>query len=78
MHIEARISVEDSPNSAGVVVDAIRCIQIARDRGIGGVLEAPSAYFMKHPPKQLPENVARQGIESFIVEDVTARTGTTG
>jgi myo-inositol-1-phosphate synthase len=79
MNIEARLSVEDSPNSAGVVVDAIRCIKIARDRGIGGVLEAPSAYFMKHPPKHMEENSARRDIESFIaLEDSPARTGTAG
>jgi myo-inositol-1-phosphate synthase len=81
MHVEARLSVEDSPNSAGVVVDAIRCCKIARDRGLAGPLEAPSAYFMKHPPRQMEEHKARADIEAFIqVQDeaTSLRTGTTG
>lgn len=57
IHLELRLSVEDSPNSAGVVIDAIRCCKLARDRGIGGVLISPSAYFMKHPFKQFPEKI---------------------
>ena len=77
MNIEARLSVEDSPNSAGVVVDAIRLCKIARDRGVGGVLEGPAAYLMKHPPKQMPEYVARELIEQFAVTE-TQRTGTNG
>jgi len=51
-HVEVRLSVEDSPNSAGVVIDAIRCAKIALDRGVSGPLFEPSAYFMKSPPKQ--------------------------
>lgn len=66
MHLELRLSVEDSPNSAGVVIDAIRIARLARDRGIGGVLYGPSAYFMKHPPVQLPDPVARDMVEKFI------------
>lgn len=66
MHIEARISVEDSPNSAGIVIDAIRCCKLALDRKKGGILEAPSAYFMKHPPKQIPDDIAYQLVEDFI------------
>jgi len=58
--------VEDSPNSAGVVIDAIRCCKIARDRKIGGALISPSAYFMKHPPKQFPDETAREMVEEFI------------
>jgi myo-inositol-1-phosphate synthase len=58
MNLELRLSVEDSPNSAGVVIDAIRCCRLARDRKIGGVLISPSAYFMKHPPKQLADEEA--------------------
>ena len=65
MNLECRLSVEDSPNSAGVVMDAIRCGKVARDRGIGGPLEAPSAYFMKTPPKQFPDTVARDMVERF-------------
>jgi myo-inositol-1-phosphate synthase len=66
MHLEMRLSVEDSPNSAGVVIDAVRCCKIARDRKIGGPLISPSAYFMKHPPKQFPDEIARDMVEEFI------------
>lgn len=66
IHLEMRLSVEDSPNSAGVVVDAIRCCKIARDRGVGGVLVSPSAYFMKHPMIQFPDEAARDMVEEFI------------
>jgi myo-inositol-1-phosphate synthase len=65
MNLECRLSVEDSPNSAGVVIDAIRCAKVARDRGIGGSLDAASAYFMKTPPKQFPDTVARDMVERF-------------
>jgi myo-inositol-1-phosphate synthase len=64
--LELRLSVEDSPNSAGVVIDAIRCCRIARDRGVGGVLISPSAYFMKHPMVQFPDEKARDMVEGFI------------
>ena len=66
MHLEMRLSVEDSPNSAGVVIDAIRCCRIARDRKIGGALLSPSAYFMKHPMKQFPDEAAKLMVEDFI------------
>ena len=66
IHLEMRLSVEDSPNSAGVVVDAIRCCKIARDRGVGGVLVSSSAYFMKHPMIQFPDETARDMVEEFI------------
>lgn len=66
MHIEVRLSVEDSPNSAGIVIDAIRCAKLALDRGIGGPLEAPSSYFMKSPPKQFTDTQAKQKVEEFI------------
>ena len=65
MNLECRLSVEDSPNSAGVVIDAVRCAKVARDRGIGGSLDAASAYFMKTPPKQFPDTVARDMVERF-------------
>ena len=58
MNLELRLSVEDSPNSAAVVVDAIRCCKVALDRGIGGVLTGPSAFFCKHPPQQFSDDVA--------------------
>jgi len=66
MNLELRLSVEDSPNSAGCVIDAIRCCKVARDRGIGGVLESISAYTMKHPIKQIPDDIARNMVEEFI------------
>lgn len=66
MDLELRLSVEDSPNSAGVVIDAVRCCKLAIDRGQGGVLEGPSAYFMKHPPVQYPDNEACGMTEAFI------------
>ncbi|MFN3534026.1 MAG: inositol-3-phosphate synthase [Desulfatiglandales bacterium] len=66
INLELRLSVEDSPNSAGIVIDAIRCAKIAMDRGISGVLYSPSAYFMKHPPKQYPDDEAYRMIEEFI------------
>ncbi|MGB9628149.1 MAG: inositol-3-phosphate synthase [Thermodesulfobacteriota bacterium] len=66
LHLEMRLSVEDSPNSGGMVIDAIRCCQIARDRGIGGPLISISAYAMKHPLIQFPDDQARKMVEEFI------------
>ena len=66
MDLELRLSVEDSPNSAGVAIDAIRCAKLALVRGVGGVLEAPSAYFCKHPPRQFTDSEAFQMVETFI------------
>jgi len=68
MNLELRLSVEDSPNSAGVVIDAIRCVKLALDRGQGGVLEAASAYFCKHPPRQCTDDEAYRLTERYIVE----------
>jgi myo-inositol-1-phosphate synthase len=68
MNIEVRLSVEDSPNSAGVVVDAIRCCKLALDRGQGGVVVGPSAYFCKHPPLQFTDDEAHRMTEAFIAE----------
>ncbi|HID27347.1 MAG TPA: inositol-3-phosphate synthase [Methanosarcinales archaeon] len=67
--IDARLEVIDSPNSAGVMIDAIRLMKLALDRGIGGPLESASAYLMKSPPKQFPDPVARDMIEEFIIGD---------
>jgi len=64
--MELRLSVEDSPNSAGCMIDAVRCCKVARDRGIGGILESVSAYTMKHPIRQFSDEVARQMVEEFI------------
>jgi len=69
MNLELRLSVEDSPNSAGCMIDAIRCCKVARDRNIGGVLESISAYTMKHPIKQFTDNIARNMVEEFIKGD---------
>ena len=68
MNLEMRLSVEDSPNSGGVIIDAIRCCKLALDRGKGGVLFSPSAYFMKHPPRQFFDEDAYQMLEDFIRE----------
>jgi myo-inositol-1-phosphate synthase len=69
MNLEMRLSVEDSPNSAGVAIDAIRCAKLALDRGQGGVLEAPSAYFCKHPARQFTDDEAFTMVEEFIADD---------
>ncbi|MEA3490017.1 MAG: inositol-3-phosphate synthase [Candidatus Omnitrophota bacterium] len=66
MNLECRLSVEDSPNSAGVVIDAVRCAKIALDNGISGALLGPSAYFKKSPPVQYDDNTAREMVEDFI------------
>lgn len=66
INLELRLSVEDSPNSAGSMVDAIRCCKVARDRGIGGALTSISAYTMKHPLHQFPDETAREMVEEFI------------
>ncbi len=66
MNLELRLSVEDSPNSAGVVMDAIRCCKLALERGQGGVLYSPSAFFMKHPPRQFTDAEAHRMTEEFI------------
>ena len=66
MNLELRLSVEDSPNSAGVSIDAIRCCKLALDRGEKGVLHPPSAYFCKHPPRQYTDDEAYRMVEAFI------------
>ncbi len=66
MNVELRLSVEDSPNSAGVAIDTIRCAKVALDRGIGGALAAPSSFFCKHPPVQYTDEIACRLTESFI------------
>ena len=66
MNLELRLSVEDSPNSAGVSIDAIRCAKLALDRGLGGPLEGPASFFMKHPPRQYSDDEAHQPTEAFI------------
>lgn len=66
MNLELRLSVEDSPNSAGVAIDTIRCARLALDRGQAGVIEGPSAFFCKHPPIQHTDDQARVMTEAFI------------
>jgi myo-inositol-1-phosphate synthase len=66
LNMELKLEVWDSPNSAGVVIDAIRCAKLALDRGLAGPLIAPSAYFMKSPPRQFHDVIARKLVENFI------------
>ena len=70
LKLELKLEVWDSPNSAGVVIDAIRCCKLAMERGISGALEAPSSYFMKSPPVQYSDDQARRMVEEFIKEEV--------
>lgn len=70
MNLELRLSVEDSPNSAGVAIDCIRCAKLALNRKIGGALTVPSAYFCKHPPVQYTDDIAHKLTEEFINESV--------
>lgn len=69
LNLELRLSVEDSPNSAGVAIDMIRCAKIARDRGLSGPILAPAAYFCKHPPKQIPDDQAFNAVKAFITNE---------
>jgi len=66
LNVELKLEVHDSPNSAGIVIDAVRCCKLALDRGIGGALEGPSSYFMKSPPVQYSDNEAKRLVEEFI------------
>ena len=66
LNLELKLEVWDSPNSAGVVIDAVRCAKIGLDRGMKGALVAPSSYFMKSPPKQFPDDKAREMVEEYI------------
>ena len=72
MNLELRLSVEDSPNSAAVVIDAIRCCKVALERGVGGELTGPSAFYCKHPLRQFPDDVAAQLTEEFIAGEALA------
>jgi len=64
--VEMKLEVWDSPNSAGVIIDAVRCAKLAMDRGVGGPIVGPSAYFMKSPPVQFTDEMAREMVEQFI------------
>jgi myo-inositol-1-phosphate synthase len=70
MDLELRLSVQDSPNSAGVAIDVIRCCRLARDRGIGGPLTSIAAFAMKHPPRQFSDTEAKQLTEEFIKGEI--------
>lgn len=72
--VDLKLEVWDSPNSAGIVIDAVRCLRIAQDAGIGGALLGPSSYFMKSPPEQYSDDVARQRVEEFIEATTAAST----
>jgi myo-inositol-1-phosphate synthase len=66
LNLELKLEVWDSPNSAGIVTDAVRCCKLALNHGLGGPLEEPSSYLMKSPPVQVPDSIARDNTEKFI------------
>ncbi len=69
LQMEVKLEVWDSPNSAGVIIDALRCVKVAMDRGLSGPIVPASAYFMKSPPQQFTDDVARRMVEEFIATD---------
>jgi myo-inositol-1-phosphate synthase len=69
LEIELRLSVQDSPNSAGVVIDAVRCAKLALDAGLSGPVTGPSSYFFKHPPEQYPDSECLERTKAFIAEN---------
>jgi len=69
LNLEYKLEVWDSPNSAGVIIDALRAAKIAKDRGIGGPVIPAAAYFMKSPPVQMEDRAARETLEAFIRDD---------
>jgi myo-inositol-1-phosphate synthase len=73
LNVELKLEVWDSPNSAGIVIDAVRLAKLALNNGISGALEAPSAYLMKSPPKQIRDDEAHEQIERFIVKNAVAK-----
>jgi myo-inositol-1-phosphate synthase len=76
LNLELKLEVWDSPNSAGIVIDAVRLAKLALNNGISGALEAPSAYLMKSPPKQIPDAQARDLVERFISQNARKRSRT--
>jgi myo-inositol-1-phosphate synthase len=66
LNLEYKLEVWDSPNSAGIIIDAVRAAKIAKDRGIGGPILSASSYFMKSPPEQYSDSAARDAVEAFI------------
>jgi len=73
LELDLKLEVWDSPNSAGVVIDAVRCCKLAMERGVKGPLTGPSAYFMKSPPQQYTDNQAREMVEEFVQTVAPAR-----
>jgi myo-inositol-1-phosphate synthase len=78
LNVELKLEVWDSPNSAGIVIDAVRLAKLALNNGIAGALEAPSSYLMKSPPVQIVDSEARDNTERFIKQNALtkAKTGT--
>ena len=72
--MELKLEVWDSPNSAGIVIDAVRLCKLALNNGISGALTEPSSYLMKSPPKQVPDDVAHDLTENFIADNAIKRT----
>jgi myo-inositol-1-phosphate synthase len=70
LNMEYKLEVWDSPNSAGVIIDAVRAAKIAKDRGVGGPILSASSYFMKSPPVQYPDDQARDNVEKFIAGEI--------
>jgi myo-inositol-1-phosphate synthase len=70
LNLEYKLEVWDSPNSAGVIIDAVRAAKIAMDRGLGGPILSASSYFMKSPPVQYADDVARDSVEKFIAGEL--------
>src|SRR5439155_16546109 len=66
LNVELKLEVWDSPNSAGIVIDAVRLAKLALDKGVSGALEGPSSYLMKSPPQQIPDDEAYDAAEKFI------------
>jgi myo-inositol-1-phosphate synthase len=73
LNLELKLEVWDSPNSAGVVIDAIRCCKLALDKGLKGALVGPASYFMKSPPIQFSDDEARKSVEEFIAANKQAQ-----
>jgi myo-inositol-1-phosphate synthase len=71
LNVELKLEVVDSPNSAGVMIDAVRCAKLALDRGLSGAIIAPSAYFMKSPPVQYTDDEAHRLVEQFIAGEAS-------
>ena len=75
LELDLKLEVWDSPNSAGVVIDAVRCCKLAMEQGLSGALEAPSAYFMKSPPRQFTDHKAKEMLEEFVSGGVSLASG---